>query len=561
PHVLLKTQANLNAEIAGDGHKVTGGMAKLNLTHGAVQVHYAGNVWRTNFNGGTLDISLTNPGLKINSLLKLAGKDHASAEVYLPNYKAYKPLDMQQPLQGKFNFNLHNLAKYIANIPYAKINSAGFLHSQLELSGSLAEPEFNGSGKLENTNINIPVLNIALKNIQIKAQAKHQKITLNAKAYSANKPIKVNANIDLKNTQDPIKVHLSGQQILVANSSEFMIHASPDLTAQYEKNQLKITGKIDIDNSKIMPTDFGSVTLVPESDMIYIRKRQIIAGQKSYQLLANIQAHIGKNVAFDAYGLKTNLTGDVNVISNDKGTLGKGRINITNGTYNIFDQVLKIDPQSSISFMDTPIDNPILNIKAYKNIQAVSTGIFQQVMSGNIIVGVQVSGNLNKPIISFYSNPAIFSQTQILSYLLFGYAGSTNTAGNVSLLLGVVNSLRLGHGKRSQTGAISKLRNSFGFTEFGVSSEKTLDAIGNPIDSQTSFVIGKYIFKWLYARYSVGLVSSINQRIDILQLQAILGKHWILQGTINTDFSNSTSANLTTLGNGVDLFYSTTSKH
>ena len=74
----------------------------------------------------------------------------------------------------------------------------------------------------------------------------------------------------------------------------------------------------------------------------------------------------------------------------------------------------------------------------------------------------------------------------------------------------------------------------------GVESETTTDALGNPLNQQSAFVVGKNISRNFYVRYSVGILDPIN----VFEVRYFLNDNWALQGESST------------LGNGGDVLYS-----
>ena len=85
----------------------------------------------------------------------------------------------------------------------------------------------------------------------------------------------------------------------------------------------------------------------------------------------------------------------------------------------------------------------------------------------------------------------------------------------------------------------TQIESGLGLSELGVESEATLDALGNPLDNQSSFVVGKHLTRKLYARYSFGLLDTVN----VFELRYLFDHTWSVQ----TDAS--------ALGEGADVLY------
>ncbi len=154
---------------------------------------------------------------------------------------------------------------------------------------------------------------------------------------------------------------------------------------------------------------------------------------------------------------------------------------------------------------------------------------------------VNLRGSFRHPKFSFFSIPTTLSQADILSYLVLGYASENTSSNNLAILLDVAGGL--GGKGTGIGGAISEIKQGLGLTELGVESKQVINAVDQPINQQTSFVIGKQLTKNIYIRYSIGLGQGPFSPVNIFQLQYKINRHW----TIQTDSS--------TLGSGGDILY------
>lgn len=132
------------------------------------------------------------------------------------------------------------------------------------------------------------------------------------------------------------------------------------------------------------------------------------------------------------------------------------------------------------------------------------------------------------------------SQANILSYLLLGYSNSSSTAGNTDLLIRALGAIDLkSQGLLGKENIASQIKSGLGLNELGVESETTVDALGNPLDKQSAFVVGKSLSRHFYVRYSFGLLTPVN----VFELRYLFNENWAIQ----TDSSS--------LGNGADILY------
>ncbi|MEQ8800850.1 MAG: translocation/assembly module TamB domain-containing protein, partial [Haliea sp.] len=172
-----------------------------------------------------------------------------------------------------------------------------------------------------------------------------------------------------------------------------------------------------------------------------------------------------------------------------------GNLNIVGGEFRAYGQRLLVR-QGRISFSGAP-ENPDLNLRAERQIPAE-----------DVRAGVLVSGTLEAPRISLYSEPAL-SQTETLSYLVRGRgmdsgAGADGTAMALSVGTGLVN----------QSGIVEELNRLPGLrnVEFGAEGA----------EDETAATVSGYIGERIYLSYGVGLYEPVNTLTARLYLQARL---------------------------------------
>src|SRR5260221_1436827 len=88
----------------------------------------------------------------------------------------------------------------------------------------------------------------------------------------------------------------------------------------------------------------------------------------------NIDLELGSNLTVHAQGLEGKLTGRINFKTSKEGELrAYGRLETLNATYFAYGQRLQVDP--GILIFDGPLDNPALQITAWRRNQAVERGV------------------------------------------------------------------------------------------------------------------------------------------------------------------------------------------
>ena len=125
-----------------------------------------------------------------------------------------------------------------------------------------------------------------------------------------------------------------------------------------------------------------------------------------------------------------------------------------------------------------------------------------------------------------------------------GENNNLNATNHLSLLSRAANALKGSQGiAKNGLDFINQIKQGLGFSELGVVTEKTVDAVGNPVDQQTSFVVGRHLSKHIYLRYSQALEGFSLTGNNEITIRYLLNHHWALQAM------NST------LGTGIDILY------
>ncbi len=536
PGLSMRGSANLDIHANGNGTKIENGAFNLALHNS--KLHYNGDngVTELNFAVAKLEANLAEGKLNSQLQLLLKNGDHITSNINLPNVNSSNFRADQQHISGKIDINLTRLKILNLFIPDI-FNPSGKLIGHMNLNGTLAKPTLTGNinligGKLEITEAKV---NLTHMNASISASGDHIRYHISAK--SENEPINIEGNTNFTQTGFPTVLRIKANNVLLMNTVEYQIYASPDLTFKIHGREARLTGSVLIPKAMISPIAFNSIVTLPQDTTIIGYETE-----ESEPLIFESDVHIklGDQVMVNTSGLKGQLAGGLTIKrKNHQTILASGQLNLINSTFTTHGTTLTISPGSGVTYTNTPITEPALNVKATKTISVNPTTTGQTFSPNSVTVGVQIAGTLRHPIWSLFAVPNTLSQADILSYLLFGRPSNSNSPGNITLLLQAISTLHLNEGNSPDNPA-SQISQSLGLTEFGVEQTTSIDAFGTPIGGdQSSFVIGRYLSPKIYLRYSRGLLTPIN----IFQVRYLLGKNWALQMEAST------------LGSGGDVLY------
>jgi translocation and assembly module TamB len=177
---------------------------------------------------------------------------------------------------------------------------------------------------------------------------------------------------------------------------------------------------------------------------------------------------------------------------------------MVNGLVFAVGQRLEVDPGELI--FDGAIDNPALNVIAWRRNQAVEAGL-------------QVSGNLHTPRIQIASNPPV-PEAERLAWLVLGRAPTEASRADLGLLQAAAGTL-LARGESLPLDR--RVARAIGLDELTLRG--TGEAEGNVV------AFGKRISDRLYVSYEQGVGATVS---NLVKLDYALGRRWSLRAESGT---------------------------
>ena len=490
-----------------------------------VHIQQQKNIWLTKLIIQKLQLASFQPWL-VKSIT-LQGDINATLNIVSEKLKIKRG-----ELQGKISNGAGYYDKYRVNF------SVGQVAFNATLSGKLNAPKISGDLQIINGQFNVPFLNLKIRNLQWQAKGDNQRIDYRGQAQSGKGTIALTGSTSLK--EKLTQWTLKGNNFLVSNTPQYTIYASPDLTLKALDKRIDITGSIAIPNADIHPPNYQKSVSMP-ADVIYINDKP--AEQNLFQIYSNIKLILSNKIHFFYKGAQGQLTGALTITDlPSQPTTAIGRIVLQNGSYDGYGQKLTINP-GILNFTNNPITNPNINIRAYRSVKVYS-GPFN-LASHQVLAGVQVTGTVNSPRIELFSEPASFTQSDILSLLVLGKTLNQPTGPLSSPQQNQQNELLMKaamalSASSSSGGGITslfgKVQQSLGI-DVGTDTEQT--GVGPSATQHSTVSLGKYLSPRLYVSYGMGIVESVS----VIKIRYLLNNFLSLQ-------SESSS-----LGNAIDLLY------
>lgn len=476
----------------------------------------------------------------------LPSQDLLKLSLTFPNYTHGLP-QKSTKIDATLDASLSNLS-FITDLVRDLNVTSGKIAGRLHVRGTLEKPLITGEVDFSQGTLLIPSWDLKLTHARITSSAIGHLVKYTADAISGKNPVHIIGETNFAEPGIPTRLQLSGKDILLVDTPEYTIYGSPNVTATIVGSRLDLKGNITIPNALIRPHDFRNTTQLPTNEVVFIGTPKVL-GQSYWEINTDLTIIAGKHVVIDSFGIQGLLDGAVHIVQTPNQTLlANGKIGIHHGLYRAYGHQLKISHGSFMQFTNSPISNPVLSIEATRRVTVNAGSQIQSFASEKMTVGMNIHGPLSNPDINLFSSSGNLSQSEILSYILTGGGTSTNSTfgapnmnagGNFTYNSNILDAIKLGaSGVGGTESLLQKIQSGLGFTELGIESDTTLDAIGNPLGNQTNFVIGRHITKDLYIRYTRGIYGPGLVQENLITLRYLIRRNWAIQ-LETSEFSNT----------------------
>jgi autotransporter translocation and assembly factor TamB len=429
--------------------------------------------------------------------------------------------------------------------PLYKKHNLQISKGELHLDGQLSNLTLNHLSL--KSNLTAHYLDNLLQAI-ISCQFKAQHWEAQGSITSNGKALTVEGKGDLSPTFRG-KITIAGDNVALMSTPEYRINFSPNLNFEFTPVSLTIKGTLLIPHAQIKPQSFHNSISLTE-DAVFVGNEQPLPNPLHIE--TDIRVEMGDDVAIDVEGLHGFLTGAIHLRQLPQGPLtASGALNVRDGRYKAYGQDLTIK-QGQLLFTGGVIDNPGIYVRAvrqFTNADTLFAGSNELLdfnaanvktvdFGSKTTVGIEVTGRLNSPKVTLFSNPATLSQADILSLLLLGKpVNRANQAGG-QLLLAAISSMNLDSGSGGLQ-LIDQVKQTLGL-DFNLQTNSKYNQYTKQMTEQKSVMVGKSLFKRLYLSYNVGLAQADS---NVLTITYLLNKFFSIQ--VNTSLTAS----------GIDLLY------
>jgi autotransporter translocation and assembly factor TamB len=481
--------------------------ADKGLIHAGIAQGEMDYIWRGETLRGNVSLSLLDYGsLKGNFRLPLPARLPAR-------------VDPGGPLQFSLQGQAHEKGLLSALFPGMVEETRGNIHLDLKADGTWKRPNLQGTLQLTGAGVHIPSLGIRVEDLSSRWKFQNERIQVESlRARSGPGYVEGRGTIWLKRWGlDRFEGSLRGEKFQTFYLPALRIQSNPNLEFQGSLQKITVRGEILLPEVHI--TDVSAPGLAhTSSDVVVVDQRP----EEKSSLSVDIQVGVilGDHIQLKTGGIDTRLAGkvDLKVLGfTPEEITARGEIRLTQGTYSGYGLGLRIEHGRFI-FSGGPVDNPALDILALRRSDDLEK-------TYNVKVGVVIFGNLKKPNVKLYSQPAMKDE-EILSYLLLGRPYDPKE-GKLSLLLVGAGSLLSG----DSISLVDQLKGQLGIDTVDIQS-------GGGDLSRSMVTLGKYLTPQLYISYGYSALSNDQ----LFRIRYRLSKNWEVETWRGNEM-------------GIDLYY------
>lgn len=397
-------------------------------------------------------------------------------------------LDADSKIQSSAVIERFDIAALKPMVPQIE-TLAGLIDGNIELSGLLTNPDVEGKLTLTKGALGSEDLPVELAELEQSIVVSNNQADFEGSFLLGGGPGKLTG--DIRWTPDLAgRIHLQGEELEIDHQNMIRAKISPDIKVSFSPQDLNVSGKVVVPYARIKVRELPPSAMSPSSDTQIIEKQESEEQLNlSLDVLLQIDPAGADNVKVDAFGLISDLAGELRVTQEKKSLMGNGEVRLVNGKYKAYGQDLVIR-EGDILF-NGPIEHPYLSVEAIRNPKQTED---------DVIAGIRVTGPAEQPTIEIFSEPAL-EQHEALSYLLQGHSTSSSSGGSgedtmlANLLLGI----SLGQSEN----LVSKVGRKLGVEDLALNTTGSGD--------ETQLQVSGYVAPGVQIRYGVGVFDSASE--------------------------------------------------
>lgn len=393
----------------------------------------------------------------------------------------------------------------------AKIDGA--LRAELAVGGTLGAPSLSGELAGDAISLESPQYGVYLKNGVVRARLERNALHVRELSIQGGEGrFSASGTLPLAFADDAARLDWQARNFTVLERPDMRLVASGAGKAQFDGKRLSLVGELRADRGHVelarerLPQLGDDVVIVGEP-------RTARSGPVRLPLALDLILDLGDQLSVRARGYDGKLAGRVQLQTNKEGELrAYGEVYAVNATFLAYGQRLEVDPGRLI--FDGPLDNPALQVTAWRRNQAVEAG-------------VQISGTARSPRVQLVSKPPV-PEGERLSWLVLGRAPGDASQADLGMLQAAAGAL-LASGDAIPLD--QRLARSVGLDEV------SLRGTGEVQDRVVAF--GKRLSDRAYVSYERGLGAIAT---NLVKLDYALSRRWSLRAETGSSTTGSSTS-------------------
>lgn len=337
---------------------------------------------------------------------------------------------LRAPMKGSLELQLSDLSP-VSAFTEQMIQVGGTLSGRFSLAGSLDEPLIDGSMALSNGRADIPALGITLAPLQLTIRGDRRRLSLFAVADSGQGRLQADALFHPETDAAAAHtLHLTGTDFKAVHLPDLDLNISPDLHLSMNDQQITVQGTVAIPHARLTSIDRYKALTASEDMVVIDRQQPGDSSLAALPLFYTVTVSAGDDVIIDTFGLKGSVSGTLEIRGQPgRPPVGNGTLGVHKATFSMYGKRLSID-LGRLLFSGGPLTNPGVELKSEHKTEKVTTG-------------VQISGFLKRPEITFYSTP-VMEQSAIINNLLQSTAIGGETREDTGVIGSTASKIGLG---------------------------------------------------------------------------------------------------------------------
>ncbi len=476
---------NSNADVSiGWGQEIAGKL-HLNVSgqvnNGSVKVDVAKPEEGLNITYQRLTIDASVDKTAVTGNLALRSNDFGSADVNFNINPAERPMRFRTGFVELKGFDIAMLKGFLPDFD----QFSGLVSAKGSFNGRLHEPVFSGTVVVKNPKLSSNDLPITVTGGSIKSIVTGRTASLSGQIESGNGQFSISGKADWKNIQAwQLVLNARGDALVFSEKPLIESVFAPDIELRIEPKNVEIRGNLNVLAAAINIKEIPERAIGPSPDVIISSEQESARDDPDgWNIKTDIQIKLGDAVRLSGYGMRAQLKGEFRLLKRDNKPFElHGEITIPQGTYKSYGQDLTVEDGQVL--LIGPTNQSSLNIEAFREVEDVRAGLL-------------ITGSVDKPIITLYSEPPM-EQERILAYIVLGRDINAGDSNDSNILATAALSMGIANGR----GLATDIAEVFGIREFNI------EASGRGEDTQV-LLSGRLSSK-LLIRYGVGVFTPVN---------------------------------------------------